>query len=65
MSRERRELPEGIGEMSDDAVAYLSEQRGEPITRQAVRQLRDRRGIPPADERARAAWEQRRREDDP
>ena len=63
MGRPRGEPPEGIGVLSDDSVAYLSEQRGRPMSRQAVCQLRNRRGIPPADPAARARWE-RRRDDD-
>jgi len=56
----RRSLPAFIGVLSDDAVALLTEEGHRPISRQAVRQLRERRGIPPADPAARVRWEARR-----
>ncbi len=41
-------------------MAYLAEQRGEALTANAVRKLRDNRGIPPASEPYRSQWFDRR-----
>ena len=54
--RPRREtLPEGIGREPDSVVAER-----EGVTRNAIRYLRDTRGIPPADPAARARWDERK-----
>ena len=58
--RPPRQLPPHIGLLPDDAVAYLAEQRGEALTANAVRKLRDNRGIPPASEPYRSQWFDRR-----
>jgi hypothetical protein len=47
--RPRRPLPEGIGQVCDEAVAALARERGERLSAGAVKQLRRRRGIAAAE----------------
>ena len=61
MGRPRRtDLPEGIGIYPDYVVSVIAEERGEKITRQGVRHLREVNDIPPASEPHRSRWLHRR-----
>ncbi len=51
--RPRKPLPEGIGEVADDAVAYRSTRNGRPMTKARVFALRKEHKIPAAPTSAR------------
>jgi hypothetical protein len=56
----RTDLPEGIGVYPDYVVSVIAEERGEQISRQGIRHLREVNGIPPASEPFRSQWFERR-----
>jgi hypothetical protein len=52
-----RRWHEALGAFPDDAMAFLHEEAtGEPLTSEAVRFARRRRGIPPYSEPHRSRW---------
>jgi|TARA_R110000824_G_scaffold131567_2_gene293688 hypothetical protein len=56
----RTDLPEGIGIYPDYVVSVIAEERGEKISAQGVRYLREVNDIPPASEPYRTKWKERR-----
>ena len=62
----RKDVPEGIGKYPDYVVSVIAEERGETISAEGVRYLREANDIPPASEPYRSQWIKRRglREDD-
>tara|TARA_R100001594_G_scaffold25875_1_gene50405 strand:+ start:7107 stop:7319 length:213 start_codon:yes stop_codon:yes gene_type:complete len=56
----RKDLPEGIGVYPDYVVSVIAEERGERISPQGIRHLREVNDIPPASEPYRRQWFDRR-----
>ena len=56
----RTDLPEGIGVYPDYVVSVIAGERGEKISTQGVRYLREVNNIPPASEPYRTQWKARR-----
>jgi hypothetical protein len=56
----RTDLPEGIGVYPDYVVSVIAEEKGERISSQGVRYLREVNNIPPASEPYRSRWFSRR-----
>ena len=56
----RTDLPEGIGIYPDYVVSVIAEERGEKISTQGVRYLREVNNIPPASEPYLTHWKAQR-----
>jgi hypothetical protein len=56
----RKDLPEGIGQYPDYVVSVIAHERGETISPEGVRYLREANNIPPASEPYRSRWLERR-----